>query len=130
VTPLIEKICLPLVRGGTVQQAVANAQPLAFTVSARNATMVTVERDETLSMTLGPGNCFIGVTAVGYQHFRAIEAELRAWLPHLGRYWAGAIDSEATLGTRYRKYRAGGFTVTLEEQVDEYGRRVNINMSK
>src|SRR4051812_2398498 len=83
VTPLIEKICLPLVRGGTVQAAVANAQPLAFTVSARNETMVTVERDETLSITVGPGSCYIGVTAAGFQHFRAIEAELRAWLPRL-----------------------------------------------
>jgi hypothetical protein len=81
-------------------------------------------------MTLSPGNCFIGVTAAGYQHFRAIEAELRAWLPRLGRYWAGEVDAEAVLGTRYRKYRAGGFTVTVEEQVDEYGRRVNVNVSK
>ena len=55
---------------------------------------------------------------------------MRAWLPQLGRYWAGPVESDAILGVRYRKYRAGGFTVTIEEQVDEYGRRLNVTLGK
>jgi hypothetical protein len=128
--PLIEGICLPLVRGGTVAAAEANARKLAFTATARNETMVTVERAPSLSITLGPGNCYIGLTAVTPPHFRAVEEELRAWLPRLGRYWAGRIEGEPVMGTRFRKYRAGGFTVTVEEQIDEYGRRINVNMGK
>ena len=128
--PLIENICLPLVRGGTVAAGEANAKKLAFTASARNETMVTVERAPFLSITLGPGNCYIGLTAVTPPHFRAVEEELRAWLPRLGRYWASSIEGEPVMGTRFRKYRAGGFTVTVEEQIDEHGRRINVNMGK
>jgi hypothetical protein len=128
--PLIDNICLPLLRGGTVNAAVADAGKLAFTATARNETMVTVERPPSLSITLAPGNCYIGVAAVTPSHFRLVEEELRAWLPRLGRYWAGGIDGEPVLGTRFRKYRAGGFTVTIEEQIDEYGRRLNINLGK
>ena len=128
--PLIEGICLPLVRGGTVAAAEANAKKLAFTATARNETMVTVERAPALSITLGPGNCYIALTAVTPPHFRAVEEELRAWLPRLGRYWAGQIEGEPVMGTRFRKYRAGGFTVTIEEQIDEHGRRINVNMGK
>lgn len=127
--PLIEHICLPLVRGATVDAAAAAATKLAFTQSARNETMITVERPPALSITLGPGNCYIGITSVTPSLFRGAESELRAWLPRLGRYWASRLESD-NFGVRYRKYRAGGFTVTLEEQIDEYGRRINVSMSK
>lgn len=128
--PLIEQVCLPLLKGGTVAAAAANARPLAFTESARNATMVTLERDETFAMTVGPAYCFISLSPATPVHFRTAESELRAWLPRLGRYWAGPVESDTVMGVRYRKYRAGGFTVTIEEQIDEYGRRLNVTLGK
>jgi hypothetical protein len=126
--PLIDRICLPLLKGGTVTAAAASARPLAFSESARNATMVTMARDETFSMTLGPAYCLISLSPATPTHFRTAESELRAWLPRLGRYWAGPVESDAVMGVRFRKYRAGGFTVTIEEQIDEYGRRLNVTL--
>jgi hypothetical protein len=128
--PLIETICLPLMRGASVDAAAANAARLAFTATARNETMVTVERAPSLSITVGPGHCLIGIAGTTPPHFRIAESELRAWLPRLGRYWAGKIESDALMSLRFRKYRAGGFTVTIEEQIDEYGRRLNVTMGK
>jgi hypothetical protein len=126
--PILEQVCLPLLKGGTVDHAAANARPLAFAQNARNATMVTLARDESFSLTLGPAFCYLTLSPASPSQFVAVERELRAWLPRLGRYWASGIEPDAILGVRARKYRAGGFTVTLEEQVDEYGRRLNLTM--
>ena len=126
--PILEQVCLPLLKGGSVDQAAANARPLAFAQNARNATMVTLARDESFSLTVGPAFCYLTLSPAAPPQFVAVERELRAWLPRLGRYWAGPIEPDRILGVRARKYRAGGFTVTLEEQVDEYGRRLNLTM--
>ena len=125
--PLVERICLPLVRGGKVADAAAAAKALAFAENARNATMVTLERNENLSLTVGPAYCYLTLAYSSPSHFMAAERELRGWLPRLGRYWAGQIEGDV-IGMRARKFRAGGATVTLEEQVDEYGRRLNMTM--
>ncbi len=127
--PIMDKVCLPLLKGGKVADAAAAAKPLAFAENARNANMVTLERDETFSLTVGPAYCFLTLGLSSPTHFRVVEGELRAWLPRLGRYWAGPVEGDEIMGVRARKYRAGGFTVTLEEQVDEYGRRLNMTMA-
>jgi len=125
--PLVERACLPLMRGGTVSQAVENARPLAFAFLAKNATQATVQRDENFTTTFGPRSCFITLAYADAGFFPAVESELRAFLPRLGRYWAGAIEPDA-MGLRYRKYRAGGFTFVLEEQIDEHSRRLNLTV--
>jgi hypothetical protein len=126
--PLVERVCLPLVKGGKVADAAGAARTLAFAETARNASMVTLERNENLSLTVGPAYCYVSLAYSSPSHFMAVERELRGWLPRLGRYWAGRIDGDV-LGMRARKFRAGGITVTLEEQVDEYGRRLNMTMT-
>ena len=125
--PLVERICLPLVKGGKVADAAGAAKTLAFAETAHNATMVTLERSTNLSLTVGPAYCQVSLAFSSPSQFLAVERELRGWLPHLGRYWAGRIDGDM-LGMKARKFRAGGITVTLEEQVDEYGRRLNMTM--
>ena len=108
--PIMDKVCLPLLKGGKVADAAAAAKPLAFAENARNANMVTLERDETFSLTVGPAYCFLTLGLSSPTHFRVVEGD-------------------EIMGVRARKYRAGGFTVTLEEQVDEYGRRLNMTMA-
>jgi hypothetical protein len=115
-------------KGGTVAAAVENARPLAFAPLARNATMVTVQRDETFAVTFGPRSCNASLAYADPNFFLAVETELRAWLPRLGRYWAGQIERDGG-GLLYRRYRAGGFTWALEEQVDEHSRRLNLMVS-
>lgn len=125
--PLVERACLPLMRGGTVAQAAENARPLAFTILAKNATQISVQRDEDFVVTFGPKSCFATLAHADSSVFAAAERELRAFLPRFGRYWAGRIEPDR-MGLRYRKYRAGGFTFVLEEQVDEHSRRLNLTV--
>ncbi len=129
---IVEKVCLPLMRGGPVEQAAAGARQMAFAQTARNATMITLERPDSLSLTVGGGaapSCYLTMEAATPAHFDAVEPVLRRWLPRLGRYWAGKIETGRD-GTRYAKYRAGGFTVALEVQRDEHSRRLNLTMTK
>jgi len=123
--PLLERACLPVMKGGTVAAAVENARPLAFALLAKNATMATVQRDENFAVTFGPRSCNASLAYADPNFFLAVETELRAWLPRLGRYWAGQIERDGA-GLLYRRYRAGGFTWALEEQVDEHSRRLNL----
>jgi hypothetical protein len=123
--PMLDRACLPVMRGGAVAGAVENAKPLAFALTAKNATMATVQRDENFAITFGPRSCNASLAYADAGFFPAVESELRAWLPRLGRYWAGRIETDGS-GLRYRKYRAGGFTWALEEQVDEHSRRLNL----
>ena len=125
--PLVESACLPVMKGGTAAQAVENAKPLAFTFVAKNATQATVQRDENFVATFGPKSCYITLAYADPGFFLGVEQELRAFLPRFGRYWAGQIERDGS-GLRYRRYRAGGFTFDLEEQVDEHSRRLNLTV--
>ena len=124
-TPLLERACLPVMRGGTAAQAVENAKPLAFSFLAKNATQATVQRDENFTVTFGPKSCAFSLAYADPGFFPMVESELRAYLPRHGRYWAGRIEPDGS-GLRQRRYRAGGFTFILEEQVDEHSRRLNL----
>jgi hypothetical protein len=126
--PVLDKACLPVAGGSPVAAGIAAARAIGFSISATHGELATLTRDR-LTLNLSPGNCVLTLGPASGGAFPHADHELTAWLPRLGRYWAGETLADAA-GLNARKFRAGGHTVLLWEVADEDERQLNVNIGK
>jgi len=128
VRPVLERACLPVANGSAVAAGIAAGKSLGFAVSAAQGGLATLEADG-MVLNLAPGNCVLTLLDTNGASFPHVAHELAGWLPRLGRYWAGAIEADAS-NFNSRRFRAGGHTVLVWEMSEEGERQVHVNIGK
>ena len=93
-SPILEKICLPVAGGQPVAAGIAAAKSIGFQVTAEHGGLATLERPGQV-LNLGPGNCLLTLAPASAAVFPHLDRELSGWLPKLGRYWVGEMEADA-----------------------------------